>query len=275
MSKTEYNIGTIGVDGKQWSCGIAYVAIPQDIDRTQFVTECVMQGTLSIKTIEGGYIHNCPTTISLFDIVEFPEVPEEMGTPVVYVTEPLHQQPIVIGALNFNDNILNREEAQFLLQRQFKNSIITFAGSAQDETITISVNGVEKSEMHINLTNADKRAKLEFSIDGDWFIKTLGVISFISYTSISHVVKNDDAEATVTHTAKEYNVTANRISLNEGTQSMVRGNDLADLLRDLIMEVSRSTVTTSLGQMPLLNALKIGEFTNRLDKILSDSTFTE
>jgi len=55
----------------------------------------------------------------------------------------------------------------------------------------------------------------------------------------------------------------------EGEEPMVLGSKLETLLNNLIEEISSSTVSTSLGQMPLLNATSIAKLKKDVKGILS------
>jgi hypothetical protein len=87
------------------------------------------------------------------------------------------------------------------------------------------------------------------------------------------VNKYTDGEivSTFTHDDNFSIVGDESVLLGDGAESMVLGDTLAQLLKDLIAEVSIST--TSIG--PLLNAAAIAAFSNQVDNILSQYSKTQ
>ena len=271
----EYNIGVIPFQDDKWSCGIAYICIPKDIDRDIFIADCFLKGTVMIKSQDGGVYKNCPINKSTFNDIIWPDKYTENGTAVVYITEPIHKQPIVVASLIFNNEIVDQTEQQFKLKRHFKNSVVEISGSAQDEYLTILVEGDKKSDFLIKLSNKNNDAILNIDIDGYYNLLAVNDINIASQSQIINKVGYGDKSTKITQDATEINNRANKFSINDGSQAMILGNIFKNLFDDFIDTVAQSTVTTRIGQMPLLNATQIAAFKAKTAQILSDISFTD
>ena len=105
-NRSGYNNGrplhlqTSGLQPSGNQVGIAYVAIPEDIEREKFVRYCRDNGVVFIKD-EYGFSHR-DVAISniLMEQVIFPVSPYQNGTGVVYVKHSRgHEVPIIIAVL--------------------------------------------------------------------------------------------------------------------------------------------------------------------------------
>jgi hypothetical protein len=274
-SHLDYNIGQIPFQDDKWSCGVGYVCIPSDIDRDIFITDCFLRGTLMIRTNDGGVYRNCPTNISTFNDITFPDVFTSNGTPVVYLTEPVHKQPMVIAALIFNDDIIDQAEDQFKIKKIYKDNIVEISGSAKDEFLTILVNGSKKSDFNIRLVNANNKANLNLEIDGDINILASHDITAQANNQMVQKVGVEDEVSSLTQTPTEINARINKFSINDGNEPITLGNALKTILDNLFTMLGESTTTTAIGQMPLLNGQQIAALKDETAKILSQISFTD
>lgn len=276
MSDLNYNIGQIPVNDTKWSCGVGYVAIPSEIPRDVFIYDSIREGTIMIRTEDGGHYRNCPVSKNIFDEIEWPERTEENGTPIFYVTEPKHQQPVVVGAFNYNDEIIDRGEYEFRMTRQYQNSLVQIVGNSQNSELVFYLQGDVRSDLNIRLANENDRGKLIIDIDGIYSLKSTKNISIFSQESIRQKVgDSEDNSTAIIQDPSQINIRAHKFIVNDGEQAIMLGNMWKEFMDTFIDIVSKSTVSTAIGQMPLLNAAQIAEFKNRTEEILSEYSFTK
>lgn len=277
MADLFYNIGQSTFDDNKWSSGIAYVSIPRDVDRDKFITECILSGRISIKTEDGGVYHKCPVSKNIFNDLEWPKKWQDNGTPVFYVTEPKHQQPIILGTFNFNDEVIDIREHGFKISKENRNELVQIAGNTDNfGELLIFVQGTEESRFMIKISNESNKGLVDIDIDGGFELRTISDIKNISQQRIINQVGESENESSVTsQTSSEYNIRVSKFSVNDGSEPMMLGNMWKDLMDAFIEEVSKSTVTTAIGQMPLLNSVQIANFKQRTEEILSEYSFTD
>lgn len=277
MANLDYNIGQIPFADKKWSCGIAYVAIVRDVDRDKFITDCVLSGRISIRTEDGGIYHRCPVSKNIFNDIKWPEKWQDNGTPVVYVTDEKFQQPLVLGSLNFSDEIVDIKENGFKISREHRNNLVQLVGNTDSlGELLIFVEGVDESKLSIKITNDSNKGLVDIDVDGGFELKTINNINNTSQSGIVNKVGvQDDESSTVSQTSTEFNARVSRFSINDGSEAIMLGNLWKDFMDAFIDEISRSTVTTSIGQMPLLNATQIANFRQKTEEILSKYSFTD
>lgn len=269
MADLDYNIGTIPLDDTKWSAGIGYISIPADHDRDDFIKNCFITGKVSFKTRDGGHYHNCPIDKSKFNDLIFPERWEENGSPVIYVTEPIHQQPMVIGICCFDNEIIDQSENQFRLHKAFENSSVEIIGSAEDESLTFLINGEGNSNLNIRLSSEDDTANMNIDVDGSISVVTLNDIFIQTKTKKTSFVGYGNNSSSISQTPESVNIYTRNFSINEGSEQMVLGNKLKTFLDDFIDELSRTKVATGIGVQPILNSVQVAAFKEKTKELLS------
>lgn len=277
MADLSYNIGQIPFEDTKWSCGIGYIAIVSDVDRDRFITDCILAGKVSIKTEDGGIYHKCPVSKNIFNDLKWPEKWQDNGTPVFYVTEQKHQQPVILGTFNFNDEIIDLRENGFKITKENRNQLVQISGNTDYVgELTIFVKGTEESRFVIKVSNEANEGMVDIDVEGGFELRTVSDIKNISKERIiNQVGEKEEESSTISQTSSEVNIRVSKFSVNDGSEAVMLGNMWKDMMDAFIDEVSKSTVSTALGQMPLLNAVQIANFREKTEEILSQYSFTD
>lgn len=277
MADLSYNIGQIPFEDTKWTCGIGYIAIVEDVDRDKFITDCILSGRISFKTEDGGLYHKCPVSKNIFNDLRWPEKWQDNGTPIVYVTDQKFQQPIVIGTFNFNDEIIDLREHGFKISKENRNNLVQIAGNADYlGELLIFVQGVDESRFSIKIGNEANKGVMDIDIDGGFELRTVDNITNISQSNIINKVgETEETSSTLSQSSSEINARVTKFSINDGSQAIMLGNMWKEMMDAFIDEISRSTVSTAIGQMPLLNSVQIANFRQKTEEILSEYSFTD
>lgn len=192
-------IGEISLPGEKWGCGIAYVALPNDIERTQYISDCYRNFRISVKMEDGSYENRVPISEDLLSFIEFPLNSKDLGTALVYVTESKHKQPILISRLPKNNQLGDGRENCFQIRRIFNDKLITIDGDVSQGTLGLTVNGGDKQGKLILSVNDDNNdSLLNVDVSGSIFIettKTTKINNHESFTSIiSEKLEDDDVK---------------------------------------------------------------------------------
>lgn len=274
-----YNLGITPIEGERWSCGAGYIIIPADVDRDQYILSCFNTGRVIIKIdIDGSIVTRVPIDINTINLIDFPEKPEDLGSCVFYVTEPIHKHPVVIAILTKNNELLDLREGQFKIKRVYGKNFVEITGSAKEEFIALNLQGGEKGILGISVNNKNKNAKVSLRVGGEIDSYTTGTTKLRSNESIILKTQNKEDESknsSFTQTEGENNFQNTKFVINKGEEPMALGNVLQKFLDKFIDTVSQSTVTTSIGQMPLLNAQQIAALKQETSNILSKVGFLE
>jgi len=266
------------IEGERFNCGIGFIAIPSDIDREVYIRSCYKQNRVSIKTRDGGFINRVPVGKNCINLIEFPLTFKDSGSPVVWVNEPNHNQPIIIEVLNKDEEYFDLVEHQSRFIRKYKNNLVEIVSSPKNSYIGITVDSEDDSEIYLNVYNKNKTGKLNITVQGDVNISTEGIVNFEQNIAfVSETTNDEDTTKTCrfTQTDEEQVFEGKIFRLNSGSESMLLGNMTKKFLDSFIDEVAKSTVTTALGQMPLLNSLQIKTLKNRTEELLSEVGFLE
>ena len=266
------------IDGYKWAAGIAYVAIPKDLSREEYIASCYKQGLISIRTEDGGFYNRVPVDKQTFNFIEFPETSDENGSVVVYITEPIHQQPMVVGIVSANNQLTDLKEHQFKFKRIFKDNFVEIVGSAKGGYVGINVDAENDAEVFININNQNKDAKLNINVSGSVEIHSSKDMVLSRYGEYMNETTDEEDESINSY--HKQTVTTNEFQnekfiINDGEEPITLGNSLKDILDDLFDLLSKATTVTMLGAQPLSTAVQIGKLKARTDAILSKVSFTD
>jgi|SRR5690606_32594471 len=242
-------IGPNSVGGDRYITGLAYVIIPSDVDRNIYVRECLKTGFLSIIGEENNIIPRVKCDKSILQTIDFPAQTGVLGSQVAYVVIPKYKVPIVVANINKLTEFNDIKENQFKFNRKTDFGFVDITGDGNGNlSISVSSNQPKKGKININLTNKDNTSEFNLNTRGTFNINVSGKTT----------IKSEE----------EINVIAPVINHNEGSEAMVLGDTLAQLLKDLIQEISISTNNGG----PLFNSSKIAAYLEQVDSILSEKS---
>jgi hypothetical protein len=272
------NIGQQPIVGEKWAAGIAYVAIPKDLGRSEYIAACYKQGLISIRTEDGGFYNRVPVSLWAFNFIEFPLKDDENGSTVAYITEPIHKQPMVIGLINKNDELIDLVEHQFKLKRTYEKNFVEIVGSAKGGYLGINVDAEDDAQVFINVTNKNKTSKLDISIDGEIISHVTGDETYTRYGELLNetIQESDESQSAYHKQTSSTNEFKNVLfKINEGSEAITLGNKLKTLLDDFLDELGKATVPTSIGLQQLVNRELLLKYKERTKEFLSDVSFTD
>lgn len=183
-------------DNRRNTVNVGYVVLPSDADgdsRDKYVQNCISTETVTLLTIDGEFIFNSLIDKSVLQLIEFPKKFKEIGSAVVFITEPFKNQAIVIGVLNRGDDSQCLEEKQFLLRKFNETCNVSVLGDSKRGTLNIDLTRSDDKDtiLNINVRNSSKKAKINLFVDGGVNIKASGdKISIDSDTMIEFGTEN-------------------------------------------------------------------------------------
>lgn len=287
MEESSYNLGVRPDASLMFPSGIAYVVIPSDVDRSTYIRECFKTSTVSIFSEFNGFTNRVPVDIFTLNFIDFPDNVNQFGSAVSFVVDPVHKKPIVIGMYNKQDELCDLKEHQFKFKRHLNGNVVEIVGSPDGKYLGINVSADKGGEVFLNVKSHDSSGKVNINVDGDCNLTALNNTSIKQFGVLSLITANrdDQDEATVeehTSTSKtiftkeeEHNV--DKFLINNGEENFMLGQAFKKFVKALINEIASATVTTQLGQMPLINKEKIMKYADddQIDKFLSTLAFLD
>lgn len=285
--------------GMRNSAGVAYLIIPSLIDRDAYIEDCYRRGCCTIAFESGGIFENAIIAKHVFNELEFPQTPEEIGTMLFWVNIPKLNTISIIGAMNKNNELINIGENQFIISKKNGNNYIEISGNAKNGKVIINVEGdrVDHGEMNIHVSNPLNAAKLNVTVKGNINVDVLGSVNIRATRSLKAIIKDttiDKLETVIKYekgVGLSYNdefeneIYANRqrvqikpkikLDIGEGKEPLLLGTTMSQFLTEFIAILASSTTTTALGIMPLLNAAQIAQMTNKVQSLLSKYANTD
>ena len=198
ISRPKNDIGEIGV---------GFVIIPSDVERADYILDCYKTNTV---TIQGGWGYGCFNNVDVdpevMKRIEFPDVPEEKGTAVVWVKDDVSQLPIIIATIRKQEDYYALDENQYLVKREPRNTSKSVEVFMDGNSSTLQVNIVGDSDtpanLNIKVTSENESSVVNLYCDNEVNISahntvnvnSRGAVNINTAESITAKIVNDDDE---------------------------------------------------------------------------------
>ena len=287
-------IKPIGVPSLGVTSGIGYITIPIDetIDRQQFINDCYRTHKV---TILGGYnagiFYDVAIDKNVIKEIKFPEHAGDKGSAVVWINIPIFEKIVIIAILKDEDDYDYNEENSLIIHRESENNSITSQILSQTGQVNFSMTSQNNdNSVDVNIVNNLNTSKLNVYVKGGVNIHASEKINIQTDKELILNVKNSKSEdkVIIKYLAEsgfsyidEFNneinckdklveVKSEQINHNKGSEPMVLGNTLVDILSDLIDEINNIVVPTNVGPSGNpLNKINFERIKNKLDTIKS------
>lgn len=277
-------VGSQNFPGFEYNVGIAYVIWPRDIDRESYVRKSLSTFTVSIATEDGGVRNRVPFAKHCSEDIVFPIANNEYGSIVVWILDPKSKRPIIIGVFKPNQEVGDLVEDFFKWKKEHGQSIVEISGSPRDRILNAIVNADEGGVLNVVVRNQrQENALLNMESTGNVEVLSVQDTKLVQYgyfKAVSVEKSDRDQFSSFQQTSSDQTFITDKFVVNkrEGdgeAEAMVLGETFKELFDDFIDEVSRTTVSTAIGQMPILNAMQVAAFKQRTQDILSKLSFSE
>lgn len=266
-------IGIRGLTGNL-PAGVGYIIIPENVDIEEYKQDVYNTGRVSIF---GGYGHsnfyNVHIDREALQRIKFPKKSGEMGSPVVWINIPKHNEVIVIACLKYDKEFFSLSENRRRTTATHNGNILDIDLDAQKGKITISGNGVsEKMDMEINLNDKEKDAVFKLSVNGQILTHSTKRTIHVSQGKVENVITdlegkvkaktslNSDGEERykyedefgnkVSASKEKVEIRADKsskINFGDGKEALVLGNTLLEILERYDDAFAKMTVPTAFG----------------------------
>lgn len=175
MNKTENNLD---------SAGVGFIILPEDISRDEYLKRCYASCKVSIN---GGYGHGTYRNVyipkEILQLIDFPDKPENWGTPVVWVKDGYSNQPIIIATLKeLKGGQTGLAEGRWKVTKRNKDNIIDICLDAElaDAYINLVTNSSQASRFKIKLSSKNNNSVFDVITDNEINVRATNKISLWS-----------------------------------------------------------------------------------------------
>lgn len=275
MEENDEILGIKGIPSENLPCGVGFVIIPNNVDIKTYKEDVYRSGRISIY---GGYGHsnfyNILIDREVLQRVKFPEKVGEMGSPIVWINIPKHNEPIVIACLKYDEDFHSTSEFRSRTTRGNDGNLVDFDLDGKKGKATLNIVGNAKSdgELEINISSVNHKGKFKLIVDGRILEKTSDSTIRISekqmisaVTDKKGIVKSkfelnseseyrldyeDEFENKIRSTEDKLNIRADKskkIDFGDGKEPLVLAKTLKSLLDEYDDALSKMTVPTAFG----------------------------
>lgn len=224
----------------QMPCGIAYIAWPSDIDRDEYLRDCFTNNRVSLWLEDGALVNRAVCTKGLFNKISFPKKVTEKGSAVVYVSDAVHNTPIVIGGITSKDEIGNLKEEQFFFGKIFEEKVISISGDAKKGAMSVNLDaGTGKGKFFFEVNNDSSDCEVEFSIKGSWKASVQEQLLMVSEEEIKLIIDHlGDRPSLVKIRDKEISLSSAKIQFSGKDIFIKNDNGIEIVLNDNGIQVN-------------------------------------
>lgn len=278
LFRVGHQVSKIGVPGRRASAGVGYICIPKDISPDIYKKSCLQKGRVSLQC-EYERLDNVRIAKHMYNDLKFPTEHNKVGSAVVWINVPKHNQPVAVAVLYKESEIASFDENSFVLSKDMAESRVEIIGNAKEAVLNINVESksVGASALQINILNKDNNANLGVNVNG-----TIDIESNTTKIKVLNdfllQIKNDVASTTsqtdISYKIGEgFNYTdefGNKLTIDkDGKFNITNENySLSDLFNDLITQISAITVATAIGVQPIVNKVEVEQLKENVKKIL-------
>jgi len=253
--------------GTRRSINYGYIALPIDTKREESIKQAYRTERVSILIEKGAYAHNCYITKTALREIDFPEEGEEIGSAIVFLTDPRGKIFVIDVLSKAGDSNLFEEKVYTIKKTSGDNyALISIDGKGQ---VNIDVIGDKEipATLNINLRDRNNSSKINIHVKG----------SIDIYTEGGNIeLKAQDANVLIDGDLIKHGSGKEPMLLGETTQKEI--NKLNDVVDAIVDSLSRWSVAPSDGGASL-KAYFIGRLGNRqigdFSKIKSEQSFLD
>lgn len=234
-----------GIPNPRYYVGYGHVILPYNINRIDYINDVYKRGEVVVVTEEGEVIQNLKVDKWNIQFLEFPEDNKSIGSTVVFVNIPYHNQAVLVAVINKADEITILREGEFKLFKNTINGAVLISGRGDKGDLYINVESFKDTggNLNINVINKSKTAKLNLEVKGDINILSDNITSeTTTKTSIrSFNPVNDDASEVIIEREKITLISKDKIELSNDSEN------LKDSLIDFLDALINSVIQTPSG----------------------------
>lgn len=252
------------------SAGVAYVIIPQGVDRDEYVRFAVASNTVCLLSTKGDYIRNVAVASpysgnrdGIMSTMEFPPNSNQMGSMVVYVTLPDTSMPVVVGAI--------QQKGQAGVLTEEEQTVVTRVSYKEDGSkVYFRIDGKGKSgDLRMSASN-----KVSLLSENEFEVNT-SILNLYAET-VNYEFKNWNVyviDNKLEEIKGKWSMICENINLGEedAKEAAVLGDTLKSVMSELIDELRDATIElsshTHQGIIPTTPPLTVAKITPIIGQI--------
>lgn len=265
--------------GYKFQIGRAYVALPSDLSRADYIKDCYLNWQISIITEDGSFYNRVPISPEVLSFVTFPTTAKTLGSPLIYVTDDEYQQPVVVNRLAQRTELGDSVENQFKFRRMLGDQLVEINGNPATGSINVLVDGATiTGQLNINIFNQDQDCELNIDVAGDINATASGDVNINAGDGISVTTTDADSgdSASFQQTSTENKFYNKSFTINDGQDPLTLANELVTFLGNFIDTVAQITVLAQgTPSSPPINASQLEALKQQLDTLKSKTAFVD
>ncbi len=205
-----------GIETNRQTVSIAYIVIPTDIDRQDYIDSCMRKKTVSILTEGGEYINEVSVGKLAMQLIEFPKVDgnnsRNLGSPVCILNIAQKNKPIIVEVFDATDEFAMTIDNSLTLSKKTSdtNFNVSLLGNEGSGAISFYSNDKENG-FDVNINNKKGKAYFKMFVNGFLNLITKKRILLKSGEGIYIEIKDEVTDAT-TENKNKYT----RLSVDNG-----------------------------------------------------------
>jgi len=167
LKPRDNQFGIQELPGEKSFAGIAYLFIPQDVSREEYVNKCLRTNIVSLIN-ENERLDNVIISQNIINDLEFPEKINEIGSGLAWIRLYPTNQMIAVSIINRKDDLKLDKENQINITRENKYCKINIIGDPDNSFLNLEIENKDqnKSEINLKIIGDNPDSKLNISSSG-------------------------------------------------------------------------------------------------------------
>jgi hypothetical protein len=146
----QFNIQSL--DGEKSNGGIAYIFIPQDVTREDYINKCLRTNSISLIN-ENERLDNVIISQNIINDLIFPETTNELGSGLVWIKLYPTNQMVAISTINKKDEIILDKENQINIRKENRYCSVSILGNPDENFLNIEVENKDQNNQNFSEIN--------------------------------------------------------------------------------------------------------------------------
>lgn len=166
------------IGGERAFAGIAYIYIPQDISREEYINKCLRTNLISLIN-ENERLDNVIISQNIVKDLVFPKNKNELGSGLSWIKISPTNQILAISIVNKKDEIILDKENQINISKEDKDIKIGLIGDISNRFLNVEIENKGNTKSELNLRLLGKNLTSIFNIFSS------GILNFFAKNEIN------------------------------------------------------------------------------------------
>lgn len=208
--------------------GLGYIFLPPKVDREEYIKTCYRKMRVPMVINEGGaMVKSCYITKEALNNITFSDKNGGLGSPVVYISPPVNDVPIIIGVIPTEKEVNPLDAGEFYLSRLAEGIFLSVNGDIKNKLLSLLSLGTESPTQILIRAIGLNQSEVNIESDKNVNLNGRSQVNVEARASINLNVKNSNEDSEL----KTIFIDNNYIWLQRGDDQIIIAPDNINIIQ--------------------------------------------